>query len=331
MRPSTAELYRRLTDRHVRDGIGRLRAQDLRASHLDSFYGDLLTGGRRRATGEHGEGLLPGTVALVHKMLSGAFTRAAKCGDVASNPCRLASSPSAAPAETRSWTIDEARMFFTHDVVRAHPDVVLFRLLWATGLRRGEALALQWDDVDFDAGVIQVRRNAVTVDGTVTVGEPKTSRSKRRVKLGPDACEMLRGHRAAQREHRVTMGAGWRGGNLVFPAVDGRLRNPDGVSKAFRALVAKTDLPAISLHGLRHTAATLMLERGVPVHVAAARLGHDPSVLLRRYSHAVIDSQDAAAALEGLLDGESRPALAVVPDEDEPTDESEPIIERNAQ
>jgi integrase len=122
------------------------------------------------------------------------------------------------------------------------------------------------------------------------------------------------------------MGAGDHG--LVFPGPDGRAQNPVNVSNAFRQLVAKTDLPPVTLHSLRHQHGTLCLERGMPVHAVASRLGHSPSVLLNIYAHARAGSQDSAAALEGLLDGGQPPALTVVagPDEDE-DDEPETLTE----
>jgi hypothetical protein len=94
---------------------------------------------------------------------------------------------------------------------------------------------------------------------------------------------------------------------LVFPGPDGRPRNPANVSSAFRKLVGRTGLPAVTLHALRHGHATLLLDQGERIHDVAARLGHDPAMLLRTYAHHGGDSQDSAAAMETLLDG-SRPA-----------------------
>jgi integrase len=106
------------------------------------------------------------------------------------------------------------------------------------------------------------------------------------------------------------MGAGWRGHDydLVFPGVDGRPLNPSTASRRFARLVAKSGLPVVSLHSLRHAHGTLLLDQGQRIHDVAARLGHDPAVLLRVYAHHATASQDSAAALESLLDGD-RPAL----------------------
>lgn len=113
----------------------------------------------------------------------------------------------------------------------------------------------------------------------------------------------------------------------MFPGPDGRPRNTRNVSTAFRKLVARTGLPPVTLHALRHGHATLLLDRGERVHDVAARLGHDPAVLLRTFSHQSSDSQDSAAALEMLLDGE-RPSLRAVPGiGDDAVDEPEALDE----
>jgi integrase len=269
--------------------------------------------------------LSAGTVATVHAVLSGMFSRGVKPGDVAVNPCRRASPPAAQTSETPVWTLEETQAFFAHETVRADGLYPMLRLIPATGLRRGEACGLHWDDVDFDAGVVLVRHNAVPVGEEVVIQTPKTRRSRRRVTIGRDSVQLLRDRLAREREHRVSLGAGWHDHGLVFPALDGSPQNPTTVSSRFKALVRAAGLPPVTLHALRHAHGTLCLEQGMPIHVVAQRLGHDPAMLLRVYAHAGDGSQDVAAGLEGLLDG-SPPELRVVPGRDE---EPEPVRDQN--
>src|SRR5262245_8062896 len=108
MRESTASGKRLLLNRNVASTtVGRMRAQDIRAVHLGRLYGDLLADGRRQAIDEHGSGLAASTVRLVHSMLSAAFSRAVKRGDLASNPCSRATPPGASTDETPTWSLGE--------------------------------------------------------------------------------------------------------------------------------------------------------------------------------------------------------------------------------
>jgi integrase len=288
---------------------------------LNRFYGDLLGGG-----------LAPRTVELVARMMSGAFRRAVDAGILESNPCQRARPPKAQTRETPVWELHETQEFFANPVVRAHPHYTLFKLMGATGLRRGEALALSRGDCDLEDGVIHVRRNLAMVGSDVQFGSPKTRRSRRDVTIGADVVDLLRSHLAQQRELQVAMGSEWNSTHdLVFPDSRGEPQNPTNVTHAFRALVAKTGLPRVPLHALRHAHGSLCLERGMPVVAVAARLGHSPAVLLSTYARARDGSQDIAAGLEGLLDGEQPPALTVVPGADEDDEDEDDAVSEGAE
>jgi len=248
-------------------------------------------------------------------MLSGAFEYAVAKRLIRRNPAKSAKKPKPATPETPSWSPEQVRDFLGDPAVRSHELYALIRVAAYTGLRRGELAGLKWADIDFAASTIEVRHNAVEVQGNVTVGPPKTERSRRTVKIGASTVEVLQAHQAAQGAHRQVMGDGWRDRDLVFPRVDGLPRRPTTISLAFAALVAHTDLPPVTLHGLRHSHGTHLLEAGWPVHVVAARLGHDPATLLRTYAHAKDGSQDRIEGMEALLDG-TPPALRVLDGED---------------
>ncbi len=171
-----------------------------------------------------------------------------------------------------------------------------FRLLAMTGCRRGEALGLRWQDVDFEHGRIAVRQTMILVDNRPRLSLPKTKRSRRTVPLDAGTLVILRAHRARQAQERLVFGPGYANSHLVFTRQDGTPVNPRGLSDTFNLLIRDTGLPRIRLHDLRHTFATLALQSGAHPKVVSDRLGHSTiSFTLDVYSHSIPSMQEEAA------------------------------------
>ena len=160
----------------------------------------------------------------------------------------------------------------------------LWHTLAMTGLRRGEALGLRWQDVDLEAGRLAVRRALVPCGREVLVSEPKTARGRRVVALDPETVEVLKRQAARQLEVQQASAA-WAETGLVFTGDDGEALHPEVVSRCFRKAVKEAMLPEIRLHDLRHTHATLALQAGIHPKVVSERLGHATvSITLDTYS-----------------------------------------------
>ncbi|MDP9766512.1 tyrosine-type recombinase/integrase [Deinococcus enclensis] len=168
---------------------------------------------------------------------------------------------------------------------RAHRWRRLFHLMLATGLRRGEICALRWENVDLDRGELKVRRAVgVGKGGKPEEGLPKTLKSRRTVTLDADMVALLRDHAEEQAIERAALKA-WREHGMVFTTLRGTPIHPDDLSKVARE-VARAAGVDVRLHDLRHTHASLLLSRGVPVEIVSERLGHaDPAITLRIYRH----------------------------------------------
>ena len=165
--------------------------------------------------------------------------------------------------------------------------------LSALGLRRGEVLGLRWSDIDFEAGVLHVRQARVQAGREVVTNEPKTARGRRTLPMHPALITALKATKERTLTNAVVVPIkqrGTDGARLVAVDAVGEPIRPDAYSHVFAAHVKAARLPPIRLHDLRHTALSLLLQQGVPVHVVAKLAGHDPSVTLRTYAHA----QDAA-------------------------------------
>ena len=170
-----------------------------------------------------------------------------------------------------------------------------FRLAALTGMRRGEVLGLRWQDVSLDDARVRVTQTLVMVGGSPQLSVPKTDRSRRSISLDSGTVSALREWRVRQLEERVAYGEGWEENGLVFTREDGAWVRPDWFSRKFHRLAADAELPAIPLHGLRHSAATFHLSAGTPIAVVSQMLGHSSSAVTMDVYSAVLPSMTEAA------------------------------------
>jgi integrase len=268
-----------------------------------------------RADHKAGEGLSPRTVRYVHTILSAALAAAVRSHRLARNPAATASPPSARQArapEMHPWDAAQLAAFLGWSAGHSQHHAA-WTLLAMTGMRRGEALALRWRDVDLDAGTVSVRRSAgvVRVKGEgATVAEGGTKSGKPRViDLDAGTVAVLRAHRRERGAMALQLA---RDDTLVFGDQEGRHLHPERFSRTFQGDVARcrksigeAALPVIRLHDLRHTHATLLLAKGVPVKVVSERLGHaSPTITLQVYAHVMPGNQrDAAELFASLIEG----------------------------
>lgn len=174
----------------------------------------------------------------------------------------------------------------------------------ATGMRRNEILALRWDRVDFSAEEIRVEQSVVHIRGVTTRKAPKNGQS-RTITLPAEVMAELRRIKREQAEELLRLGVRQAGSTEVcLRGADGAIRSPYSLSDAFVALVKRAGLPACNFHTLRHSHASELLRMGVPVHVAAARLGHKDggALLLKVYAHSTDKAaREAADRISGMF------------------------------
>ena len=173
----------------------------------------------------------------------------------------------------------------------------LYVLALNTGMRQGELLALKWDDVDLERGLLRVRRTLTHADKAFVLGEPKTKNSRRTIMLTTSAVAALRVHLSRQLEEIERMGSLYQPGGLIFATEAGTIINPSNLrNRSLKPLLKRAGLRAIRFHDLRHTCATLLLKQGVNPKFVQELLGHaDISLTLNTYSHVLPDMGDAAA------------------------------------
>jgi integrase len=240
-------------------------------------------------------------------LLNAAFTDAVAAGLLQVNPATLIPKGQRPTHKVsrqagKHWEPTEAARFVASTVDdRFH---ALWVLALNIGARRGELMALRWTDVDLDAGTVRISKNRIVVDRQVLEGTPKTGRI-RRVELDSRTVTVLRAWRKQQLADRLAAGPGYVDSGYVFVDPTGEPVRPDAVTHPFRKACAAAGVPQIGVHGLRHTAATLMLYAGVPLHVVSECLGHaNTGITADLYAHVLRGQQaDAAKRLGDVLWG----------------------------
>jgi integrase len=295
---STLQRYKGIVEQHLVPGLGSLRLRDLRPAHIQAAYAAFA---RRDGRGPR---LSAKTIFEHHAVLREALNWAVRLQLLGRNPAQAVSPPRPQRPEMRVLSPADAQRLL--EVSRPTRYYSLIYLALATGARLGELLAVRWQEVDLERGVVEITRTARFFSGQgVTFGQPKTHRSRRPIALSPETLAVLREHRQVQLEERLQVGPGYRDGDLVFADAVGRALYDSTVRRAFYAIVQEAGLAHLRIHDLRHTAATLMLRAGVNPKVVSERLGHATvSVTLDTYSHVLPDLQrEAAAALDAILVG----------------------------
>ena len=290
LKATTLERYKQVINKHLIPELGAIKLQDLRASHVQALYTNLLTS--PTATGEP---LSPRTVELIGTVLKIAIKYAVNVDEVmAVNPASRVPLPKGKGSIPAPWSIQELNTFL--DVARTHRLFFFFRLSAFTGARRGELLALKWSD--FDGSAITISKNRLSVSKQVLVQNSTKggTNGQRRVPLDRETIELFGAHRKRQLIERLALGEYWHDTGYVFTQENGLPIYPHTPSDLFKKLLKKAELRPTRLHDQRHLHATELLRLGEPLHVVASRLGHrDAMVTATIYAH-VSDQQAETAS-----------------------------------
>ena len=293
VRPTTVKRYTDMVEKHANPIIGTIQLAKLSPLDVQRLYADRLAAN-----------LSPTTVALLHNILHKALKQAVRWGLLTRNVTEAVDPPRQATPEYVTWNQEQASAFLA--VADKNDLAALWRLALLTGMRRGEALGLKWEDVDLVRGVLAVRRTLSRgTGGAYTFGIPKTAHGRRSIALPKSVVDSLKKHKARQAEHRLKLGEGYSKLDMVFADALGEPLHPNTLAYQFKKLQERARVPKIRIHDLRHTSATLMLANGEHPKIVQERLGHaDVSMTLNRYSHVTMDMQrDAADRLDKLVDG----------------------------
>lgn len=284
--------YRGVVRRYITDApLGRRQLDKLMPAEVQAWVNDLST----RLSAQ--------TVRNAHARLHKALAVAVKQGYLARNVAETTELPSVRTPPPIVWNFDQARTFLAH--LEGHRLYALYRLALNLGMRQAELLGMTWDAVSFEESTLHIFRQLRRVPGqeegsskVFALQTTKTKAGERTLQLDDDLIDVLRAHRKNQLEERLLLGPTWKDAmGLVFVTETGAPFHGTEIVQHFKRLVKKLGLPQIRFHDLRHTAATLMLMRGVPLVTVSKILGHStPAITATIYAHTLDDAKSTAIA-----------------------------------
>jgi integrase len=277
--------------RHIVPALGHARLGALTTADIDRFYVRLL------------DRYKPNSVRAIHTTLTTALGQAVRWGHLKASPAAGCSPPGRVKRPTTIWSAAQLAVFFASlrpvdGTLRAVVATVAF-----TGMRRGEALALTWSDVDLDKGVIRIERTITRTDKAKwIIGPPKSAQGRRRLPVAAELIAELRAHKTRQDADKEVI-LNWPAEDWVFTDYRGRMVSPMTLHEQWKSAVGRAGLPMVRMHDLRHAAATRMLEAGIPLKVVSEYLGHaNISITADTYQHVTEETaRRAGEALGGIL------------------------------
>lgn len=344
LQPGTVTKYTQELESKINPAIGHYKLSDLKPGILNSFFAGLAKEGARK-DGKPG-GYSKASIAKTRNVVSAILRTATEWELIDRNPCeKVKLSAGVETAEQiKFFTPEQAKTFLSYieapyslkisghqrvddtgvpytvgdyEIHKELPEQirVLFQLAIYTGLRKGEILALEFSDVDSNADTISITKAATVVNGEQVCKQPKTKMSARTITIPHELTQRILALKRSREQFSSAVGDFWRGGDWIFVQDNGQMMNYSTPYQALQDVLrrynadkpSEEQLPMIPFHGLRHTAATLLIAAGVDVRTISARLGHAlTSTTLNIYIHALKESdQKAANAISKLLEEQS--------------------------
>jgi integrase len=310
LRPTTYSGYEIMVRRHIKPALGRRYLVDLSPADVRRMLATL----REKETSGHGGGprmLSPRMVQLAHAVLRNALSNAVREELLTRNVAKMVKTSN--PEYEVGGGLDPLAAHTLLAKITTDRLYALYLCAIVLGMRRGELLGLTWNAVDLDQGRLWVRQTLAWVDGQRRIQPPKTRASRRVIPLPEVVVIALRDHRARQDDDRASAAERWTDTGFVFTNRRGEPLSPYSLTKYWRDVRVRADLPTLRFHDLRHTAVSLLLALGVPPHVVREIAGHsDIKVTMTVYAHGRLDEKAAALSQLGLAVAGALPSAAAV-------------------
>ena len=310
--PSTYKRYCRMLETRLLPYFGHFYINKIKPTDIMKFY-DLLEKDTQlvRKKGNNGsktkKPLSGKTILEHHRLLRAMLHKAVYWQLIVANPAERVQPPKARKPKRRSYDDEQTKILLENLELLSSEDTkykVAIILTVFTGVRLGELMGLEWQDVDFRNGIISINRSSQYLsDMGVFTKVPKTESSIREIAIPEFIISLLEEYKLWYEEQKSLYGELWTNSDRLFVQADGKPMHPSSISKWFVKYVGTIGLPVINFHGLRHTNASLLVAQNVDIAVVSARLGHAQiSTTLDFYVHPLLShNRKAGYALENLL------------------------------
>ena len=301
LRKSSFERMRQVTQR-VYPAFGHLRLDRITGRQIQQFINELVLNGKNMQTGKP----LSRKTAVHHlSFISDVFSYAVRMDIVSDNPCRKVYVPKGGKKEKEIYSIEEIEQLFKLLENAPLKYRTFITLAVYTGFRRGELMGLEWKDIDFESGVVSVRRTSnYTVKTGIYTDTTKTKSSQRSMKLPQLVLDILKMHKAKQDSERQKLGTKWFDCDRLFVTADGHPMHNNTTYTWLKKFCEKNNFPFRDIHSLRHFYASALINEGIDVATVSSALGHSAiSTTTSIYLHAFRDANARASeAIANVLD-----------------------------
>lgn len=282
--------YRTKIRCYIKPALGDIFIKSLRTEHIQRMVNDMIN-----------RGLSPKNIRDTFNNINAAMKKAVKLKLIPYNPCEAVELPRLKKYRAKVYTAEMIQNLL--DIATGTDMYLPVFLLVMVGLRRGELLALRWDDIDFKNNILKVRYNMVNGEKGCVIKAPKSESGIRDIYLGDDVMTVLKQARLQYMNDVFSYGSGFQNLGFVIRQEDGSPYKPDSMTQKWRRFLEEHDLPKIRLHDLRHSNATALISAGVNPRVVQQRLGHsDVNITLNTYTHVLPEmDMEAAAKLDSIL------------------------------